>query len=83
MDIIKQAAVKMDENQIKEKIDEGTKMNRAQRRALMKKAGKQGRGQIDLVSDTAKKLAYIQLIQDLRKLNENGDENNGTISDEN
>ena len=75
----------MDENTIKEQIDEGTKMNRAQRRALMKKVGKQGKGQIDLVSDTAKKLAYIELIQNLRKLNENknGDENNGTISDEN
>lgn len=55
-------------------------LNRAQRRALMKKAGKKGRAQFGLVNDTAKKLDYINLIQKIRELKEkNKDE---VINDE-
>ena len=52
------------------------KLNRAQRRALQKKYGKNAilqttpQEQIGAVNETAKKLAYIDLIQKLRKLNE-------------
>lgn len=55
-------------NDIEQKSE--IKLNRAQRRALAKKAGKKGRGQLDTISETAKKLNYISLIQELRKLNE-------------
>lgn len=56
-------------------------MNRAQRRALKKKVGAKKYNEMDIVSDTAKKLACIDLIQKLRKLNEEK-ENNGEIIDE-
>ena len=55
--------------------------NRAERRALAKKMGKKGRAQIDLITETAEKLNYIDLIQRLRELNakkemeDNGDGN--------
>ena len=55
--------------------------NRAERRALAKKMGKKGRAQIDLITETAEKLNYIDLIQKLRELNakkemeDNGDSN--------
>ena len=45
-------------------------LNRKQKRKLMKKAGKQGRNQLNTISDTSTKLGYIDLIQKLRKLNE-------------
>ena len=45
-------------------------LNRAQRRALAKKAGKRGRAQLEAIGETAKKLDYIDLIQKLRKMNE-------------
>ena len=45
-------------------------LNRKQKRKLMKKAGKQGRNQLNMISDTSTKLGYIDLIQKLRKLNE-------------
>lgn len=53
-------------------------MNRAQRRALKKKVGAKKYAEmvaesgdvVDAVSETAKKLNYIDLIQKLRKLNE-------------
>lgn len=54
--------------QLEEKTD--LPLNRAQRRALMKKAGKKGREQLGTIGNTAKKLNYIDLIQKLRKLNE-------------
>lgn len=43
--------------------------NRAERRALAKKMGKKGRAQMDLITETAEKLNYIDLIQRLRELN--------------
>ena len=52
--------------------------NRAERRAIAKKLGKKGRAQTDLIAETAEKLNYIELIQELRKLNEEKEkENNG------
>lgn len=52
-------------------------MNRAQRRALKKKVGAKKYAEmvadgdvVETISDTAKKLNYIDLIQKLRKLNE-------------
>ena len=45
-------------------------LNRKQKRKLMKKAGKQGRDQLNTISDTSTKFGYIDLIQKLRKLNE-------------
>lgn len=58
------------------KINTNTKLNRAQRRALAKKAGKKGKNTAEAVSDTAKKLNYIQLIQKLRELNEKKENEN-------
>ena len=52
------------------------KLNRAQRRSLAKKAGKKGRSQLATISETAKKLNYIELIQKLRKLNEEKEKSN-------
>ncbi len=52
------------------------KLNRAQRRALQKKYGKNAvlqataQEQQDVINETARKLNYIDLIQKLRKLNE-------------
>jgi hypothetical protein len=51
-------------------------MNRAQRRALVKKMGKRGRAQTNTISETAKKLNYIELIQRLREMNEKNEEVN-------
>ena len=58
----------------KKRIEEtSSHMNRAQRRKLMKKLGKKNRGNIEVVSNMAEKLNYIDLIQKLRKLNEQKD----------
>ena len=58
-----------------QKINGGVKLNRAQRRALAKKnkgnkAKTVQKSQIDEINETATKLNYIDLIQKLRKLNE-------------
>ena len=73
-----------------EKIN-GTRvpMNRAQRRALKKKVGAKKYAEMvaesgditTAVSETAAKLNYIDLIQKLRKLNKEKEEN-GTVIDE-
>lgn len=66
-------------------------MNRAQRRALKKKVGAKKYAEMvaesgditTAVSETAAKLNYIDLIQKLRKLNEEkGDQNYGEDDDE-
>ena len=50
--------------------------NRAERRAFAKKLGKSGRAQLGTISETARKLNYIDLIQKLREINkENENEN--------
>ena len=65
-------------------------MNRAQRRALKKKVGAKKYAEMvaesgdvtGVISETAAKLNYIDLIQKLRKLNKEKEEN-GTVIDEN
>jgi len=66
-------------------------MNRAQRRALKKKVGAKKYAEmvaensdvVSAVSETAKKLNYIDLIQKLRKLNEEkGEQDYGNDNDE-
>lgn len=57
-------------------------LNRAQRRFLAKKAGKTGRAQMETISEAAKKLTYVRLIEGLRKLNEIKEkENEDSIKD--
>ena len=64
-------------------------MNRAQRRALKKKVGSKKYAEMvaengdvtGVISETAAKLNYIDLIQKLRKLNKEK-EKNGTVIDE-
>ena len=66
-------------------------MNRAQRRALKKKVGAKKYAEmvangdvVEAITDTAKKLNYIDLIQKLRKLNEekeNEKDGEATIED--
>lgn len=43
--------------------------NRAERRALMKKMGKENYNEFMAISETAAKLDYVDLIQKLRELN--------------
>ena len=64
-------------------------MNRAQRRALKKKVGAKKYAEmvangdvVETISDTAKKLNYIDLIQKLRKLNEEKEKENGETTTE-
>ena len=65
-------------------------MNRAQRRALKKKVGAKKYAEmvsngdvVETISDTAKKLNYIDLIQKLRKLNEEKEKENGETTTKN
>lgn len=59
------------QSMITSQIDENSvpMMNRAQRRTMAKRMGKKGREQIGTISETAKKLNYIELIQRLREMN--------------
>lgn len=57
--------------------------NRAQRRAFAKKLGKSGRAKMGTISETAKKLTYINLIEKLRKLNEEKENKNYETTTEN
>ena len=50
--------------------------NRAERRKFAKKLGKSGRAEMGTISETAKKLTYINLIQELRKMNEEKENKN-------
>ena len=50
--------------------------NRAQRRAFAKKLGKSGRAKMGTISETAKKLTYINLIEKLRELNKEKENEN-------
>ena len=65
------------ETTVTQQINEKTQYqprNRAERRALAKKLGKRGRA--SMISETAKKLNYINLIEDLRELNEKKENEN-------
>ena len=57
--------------------------NRAQRRAFAKKLGKSGRAKMGTISETAKKLNYINLIEQLRELNEKKENENYEQATEN
>lgn len=65
-------------------------MNRAQRRALKKKVGAKKYAEmvtengdvVGAVSETAKKLNYVDLIQKLRKLNKEKKENGETVDED-
>ena len=83
-----------DQNNIEEIVEETTSAiedktnqlqfhNRAQRRAFAKKLGKSGRAKMGTISETAKKLTYINLIEKLRKLNEEKENENYETTTEN
>ena len=57
--------------------------NRAQRRAFAKKLGKSGRAKMGTISETAKKLNYINLIEKLRELNKKKENENYEQATEN
>ena len=67
---------------ITEKVEEKVQQqqsqlhNRAERRRFAKKLGKSGRAKMGTISETAKKLTYINLIQKLRELNEEKENEN-------
>lgn len=61
---------------IENKLEQPQFHNRAQRRAFAKKLGKSGRAKMGTISETAKKLNYINLIQKLRELNEEKENEN-------
>ena len=52
--------------------------NRAERRALAKKLGKKGREQFGTISETARKLNYIDLIEKLREMNKENENEDTT-----
>jgi hypothetical protein len=68
---------------IENKIQQPQFHNRAERRAFAKKLGKTGRAQFGSISETAKKLNYINLIQQLRELNEKKENENYEQATEN
>lgn len=68
---------------IEDKTDQLQFHNRAQRRAFAKKLGKSGRAKMGTISETAKKLTYINLIEKLRKLNEEKENENYETTTEN
>ena len=61
---------------IENKVNQPQFHNRAERRKFAKKLGKSGRAKIGTISETAKKLTYINLIQKLRELNEEKENEN-------
>lgn len=61
---------------IENKIQDLQFHNRAERRKFAKKLGKSDRAKMGTISETAKKLNYIDLIQNLRKLNEKKESEN-------
>jgi len=68
---------------IENKINQPQFHNRAERRAFAKRLGKSGRAQFGTISETAKKLNYINLIQQLRELNEKKENENYEQATEN
>lgn len=61
---------------IENKVNQPQFHNRAERRKFAKKLGKSGRAKMGTISETAKKLTYINLIQKLRELNEEKENEN-------
>jgi len=64
--------------EIEEKSQIARPRNRAERRALAKKLGKKGRANLGTISETAKKLNYIDLIQKLREMNKENENEQAT-----
>ena len=67
------------ETTVAQQVEEKTQYqpkNRAERRALAKKLGKRGRASMGSISETAKKLNYINLIENLRELNKKKENEN-------
>ena len=58
-------------------------LNRKQRRIVNNRLGKTGRKHVDVISETARKLNYINLIQELRRLNKERENENYEDSDQN
>ena len=56
-------------NEVEQRSGPPLPRNRAERRAFAKKLGKKGRAEFDVIAETSKKLNYIELIQKLRELN--------------
>ena len=69
---------------IENKVNQPQFHNRAERRKFAKKLGKSGRAKMGTISETAKKLTYVNLIQKLRELNEKKEnENYETTTEDN
>lgn len=64
---------KYNEQKIREQMP---KLNRAQRRALAKKTGNKALAAAPVITETAEKLNYIDLIQKLRDLNAKKEQEN-------
>ena len=90
-DTIEEVLKKIEEKTLEKIRSQQPPMNRAQRRALKKKIGAKkyaemvanGGDAVEAVAETAKKLNYIDLIQKLRKLNEEKEKNGETIIEDN
>lgn len=63
-------------SEIETKVNQPQFHNRAERRRFAKKLGKSGRAKMGTISETAKKLTYINLIEKLRELNEKKENEN-------
>jgi len=75
-----EAQIKQD---LQQQMSQRQPLNRKQRRALKKKAGKAGREQLSAITNTAEKLNYIDLIQKLQELNAKKEKENDTSINEN
>ena len=90
-DTVEEVLKKIEEKTLEKIRSTQPPMNRAQRRALKKKMGAKkyaemvanGGDEVEAVTETAKKLNYIDLIQKLRKLNEEKEKNGETIIEDN
>lgn len=86
-DTVEEVLKKIEEKTLEKIRSTQPPMNRAQRRALKKKVGAKKYAEmvanngdaVGAVTETAKKLNYIDLIQKLRKLNEEKEKNGETI----
>ena len=74
-----EAVEEMITSSMEEQLNDFSHMNRAQKRAAIKKLSKKERGQLGTISEIARKLTYVDLIQGLRKLNEK-ENNNETVT---
>lgn len=71
-----EAVEEMITSSMEKQLSDFSHMNRAQKRAAIKKLSKKERGQFGTISEIARKFTYIDLIQGLRKLNEEKEKEN-------